>query len=412
MKNINMQNFVRPLIQKNATKVILMVLDGLGGLPAKDGPDKGKTELESAYTPHMDNLAKNGACGLHMPVTYGITPGSGPGHLSLFGYDPMEYEIGRGILEALGLGMEITSSDIALRCNYATMKDGLITDRRAGRIPTEQSRKLTVRLQDAIKEIDGAAITFSPGMEHRFAVRIRFKEQLLKGSSAINDTDPQLTGKAPLVPVGATAHAARVAEVAKKMIERAAEALKSEQVANYILLRGFSEKPDMPTFEEATGMKPLAVAAYPMYRGVSTLVGMDAPAITGDMREEIDALKANYDKYDFFFMHVKKVDSYGEDGNFQGKKNKIAEVDQFLPEILALNPDVLVITGDHSTPCLMSGHSWHPVPVLIKSAYTLGGLCAGFSERECAKGELGVFHTVNLMPLALANAGRLKKFGA
>jgi len=407
-----MQDFTRPLINRNASKVIMLVLDGLGGLPAPEGPDKGKTELEAAYTPHMDSLARASACGLHTPVAMGIKPGSGPGHLALFGYDPVRYPIGRGILECLGLGLDVTVNDIALRCNYSTIQGGLVRDRRAGRIPTPDSGKLTRRLQEAINNIDGIEITFSPGMEHRFAVRLRFPEPLVKGAAAINDTDPQETGKAPLEPVGASGNAREVAAVASKLIGQMAQVLKDEPVANYALLRGFSQLPDMPTFEEATGMRPLAVAAYPMYRGVAKLVGMPAPAIEGDLREEIDFLKANYDKHDFFFVHVKKVDSYGEDGNFEAKRDKIAEVDKFLPEILALNPDVIFITGDHCTPAIMSGHSWHPVPVLLKSPYVLGGLCQGFSERECSKGELGVFPTVNLMPLAMANAGRINKFGA
>jgi len=412
MANMDMQDFTRPLINRNASKVILLVLDGLGGLPATEGPDKGKTELEAAYTPHMDTLAGSSACGLHEPVGMGIKPGSGPGHLSLFGYDPRRYQIGRGILECLGLGLEVSRKDIALRCNYSTIKDGIIMDRRAGRIPTPESARITSRLMKAITRVDDAEITFSPGMEHRFAVRMRFPEALHEGASAINDTDPQEVGKPPLKPEGETPEAAKIAAVAEKLISLMAQELKDEPVANYALLRGFSQLPDMPTFEEATGMRPLAVAAYPMYRGVATLVGMAAPALEGDLREEIDFLKANYDKYDFFFMHVKKVDSYGEDGNFEAKRDKIAEVDRFLPEILDLKPDVLIITGDHSTPAVMSGHSWHPVPVLLRSPYVLGGLCTGFSERQCVGGELGVFPSVNLMPLAMANAGRLNKFGA
>jgi len=404
-----MQDFVKALVTKNDSKVVLLVMDGLGGLPQTPG---GKTELEAAQTPNLDKLARESACGLHLPVDMAITPGSGPGHLGLFGYDPKVSEIGRGILECLGLGLEIRSTDIALRCNYSTIKDGLIKDRRAGRIPTPESRKLTQWLQDGIKEIDGAEITFSPGMEHRFAVRIRFKDALVSGSDAVNDTDPQQVDKKPLAPVASKPQAQPVVDVAEKLIARATEILKDQPVANYILLRGFSQLPMMHTFEEATGMKPLAIAAYPMYRGVSKLVGMEAPEMEGDLREEIDFLKANYTNYDFFFVHVKKVDSYGEDGNFEAKKAKIEEVDRFLPEILELNPDVLIITGDHSTPAVMSGHSWHPVPVLLHSQRVLGGMCQGFSERECFKGELGVFETRKLMPLALANAGRLKKFGA
>lgn len=402
-----MQKLVKSLVQKNSSKIILVVLDGLGGLPVN-----GKTELETAVTPNMDELARTAACGLHTPVAPGITPGSGPGHLSLFGYDPLEFQIGRGILEALGLGLEIRKTDVAVRCNYATIRGGLIVDRRAGRIPSDQSRKLTQLLQKEITRIDNTEITFAAGMEHRFAVIMRFPEELEKDAAQIPDTDPQQEGKAPLDPQPLSKNAERVASVAGKVIEQVHEILKNEERANFALMRGFSGKPDIPTFEQAYGLNALAIATYPMYRGLATLVGMHAPSLEGTVEDEIDFLKDQYDKYDFFFLHVKKVDSYGEDGKFGEKSKRIEEFDALLPKILALGPDVLAITGDHSTPALIKGHSWHPVPVLLKSPYVLGGLCSSFSERECTRGEFGIFPTIQLMPFMLANALRLKKFGA
>jgi len=402
-----MQTQITRLVQKNGSKIVLVVLDGLGGLPLN-----GMTELETARTPNMDRLAQRSACGLHMPVAPGITPGSGPGHLSLFGYDPLEFQIGRGILEALGLGLEIRRTDIAVRCNYATIKDGLITDRRAGRIPTDQSRKLTERLQKEIPKIGDVEITFAPGMEHRCAVLMRFPKDLDKDAAQIPDTDPQKEGLAPLLPRPLSKSAERVASLASELIASAHEVLKNEEKANFLLMRGFSGMPDIPTFEQAFGLHALAIATYPMYRGLAKLVGMHAPALEGTVEDEIAFLKANYDKYDFFFFHVKKVDSYGEDGKFGEKVKRIEEFDALLPKIQELNPDVLVITGDHSTPALMKGHSWHPVPALLHSLYVLGGLCSSFSERECFKGEFGIFPTVQLMPLILANSLRLKKFGA
>jgi len=401
------QKEITKLAQKNGNKIVFVVLDGLGGLPAD-----GKTELEAADTPNLDALARSSACGLHLPVGLGITPGSGPGHLSLFGYDPLEYQIGRGILEALGLGMEIRKTDVALRCNYATIEDGLIKDRRAGRIPTDQSRVLTERLQSAVAAIGGVEVTFAPGMEHRFAVRLRFPHDLPPDAAAVNDTDPQKEGLAPLPPRGETASSSEVARIAGLFINEVTEELKAEPRANYVLLRGFSLMPRLSSFEDAYGLKALAIAVYPMYRGIAKLVGMEAPAVSGDVPGEISFLKDNYGDYDFFFVHVKKVDSYGEDGNFAEKRKRIEEFDALLPRILQLDPEVLVITGDHSTPAVMKGHSWHPVPVLIKAPFVLGGLCDSFSERQCFRGELGIFPTVNLMTLALANAGRLRKFGA
>jgi 2,3-bisphosphoglycerate-independent phosphoglycerate mutase len=402
-----MQKLIKDLIQKNNTKILLVVLDGLGGLPVN-----GKTELDVANKPNMDALATKFACGLHIPVAMGITPGSGPGHLSLFGYDPIEWQIGRGVLEALGLGIELKKTDVAIRINYATIENGIIKDRRAGRIPTDESRIITERLQERIKKIDNVEVIFGPGMEHRFAVVLRFPEPLPLGSALIKDTDPQKEGKIPIPATPEIPQAEQVARIAEKLISSIVDIIKNEPKANFILLRGFSQLPDIPHFGEVYGLKPLCIATYPMYRGLARLIGMNAPALKGDIREEIDFLKTNYNDYDFFFLHVKKIDSYGEDGNFDGKVHKIEEFDQALPEILKLKPDVLIITGDHSTPSVLKSHSWHPVPLLLRSPYVIGNTCNAFTERECIKGELGIFPTVNLMPLALANAGRLKKFGA
>ncbi len=402
-----MQKLIKPLIQRNNSKIVLVVLDGLGGLPIND-----KTELEAAKTPNLDALAVRSACGLHVPVAYGITPGSGPGHLGIFGYDPVECQIGRGILEALGLGLTVKKTDVAVRCNYATIKNGVVTDRRAGRIATDQSRNLTLKLQKELKKIDEAELIFAPGMEHRFAVLMRFPGPLEPDAALINDSDPQKEESPPLRAAALSKNAEPVARVAEKLTRTAGEILKDEDKANFILMRGFSCMPHLPSFQEAFGLKALAIANYPMYRGLARLVGMDTPTIEGGVHDEIRFLKEKYDGYDFFFLHVKKIDSYGEDGNFTGKAERIEEFDRALPDILDLKPDVLVVTGDHSTPALLRGHSWHPVPVLIHSPFVLGGLCSAFSERECVRGELGIFPAVQIMALALANAGRLKKFGA
>ena len=405
--SISVQDIIKPLVQRNESKIILIVLDGLGGLPVN-----GRTELEAANAPHLDTLARESACGLHVPVGYGITPGSGPGHFGLFGYDPVEYQIGRGILEALGLGLDVKRTDVAVRCNYATIRDGVIIDRRAGRIPTDKSRKLTERLQRDLPRVGDAELIFAPGMEHRFAVLMRFREPLMPDAALINDTDPQKEGLAPLEVSALSENAKTVAKAADQLIRGAHEILRKEEKANYILTRGFSGMPHIPAFLETFGLRALAIATYPMYRGLARLVGMDTPVLEGGVEDEIAFLEQRYPEYDFFFLHVKKIDSFGEDGNFEGKKARIEEFDTLLPRILRLDPDVLVITGDHSTPARMKGHSWHPVPLLIRSPYVLGGLSASFSERECVKGELGIFPAIHIMPLAMAHAGRLKKFGA
>ncbi|MDW8433878.1 MAG: 2,3-bisphosphoglycerate-independent phosphoglycerate mutase [Aquificaceae bacterium] len=401
------------LVRKNNTKIILVVLDGVGGLPVKEG----KTELELAKTPNLDALAKVSALGLHLPVDYGITPGSGPGHLGIFGYDPVKHQIGRGILEALGLGLEVKDTDIAIRGNYATAERSegrlVIKDRRAGRIPTEENRRITSKLSQAIGEIDGVKVFFSAGMEHRVALLLRFPEELPEGSDRIKDTDPQKEGLEPIVPKGKNEHSERVANVVRELLQRVEGVLSDEPKANYLLLRGFSQKPKMKSFEERFGLKACAVAVYPMYKGLASLVGMDLIDFEGQsIYDQITALRDVWQDYDFFFLHVKKTDSYGEDGDYKGKVKIIEEFDEHLPELLELKPDVLVITGDHSTPSVLKGHSWHPVPVLLHSPYVLGGTSQRFTERECLKGELGIFPAQKLINLMLAHSLRLAKFGA
>ena len=263
-------------------------------------------------------------------------PGSGPGHLALFGYDPVEWQIGRGVLEALGLGIELKKTDVAFRCNYATIENGLVIDRRAGRIPTDKSRKITENLQEKIKNIGDVKVIFAPGMEHRFAVVLRFPEPLENGSADIKDTDPQKEGKPPSDVIPQTPQAGRVAKVVEKLMKAVLDIIKKQAKANFILLRGFSQVPDIPRFEDLYGLKSLAIATYPMYRGLASLIGMDAPSISGDIKEEIDFLKQNYKKYDFFFVHVKKIDSYGEDGNFEGKAAQIEKFDRDLARISRL----------------------------------------------------------------------------
>lgn len=402
-----MQELIKSLIQKGSSKIFMFVLDGVGGLPLN-----GLTELESARTPNLDGLAKASGCGIHIPVALGVTPGSGPGHLGIFGYNPVEWQIGRGVLEALGLGLEIRDTDVAVRCNYCTLSEGLVVDRRAGRIPTDESKILTDELREKIQNIDEAEVVFAAGMEHRFAVIFRFPEPLESGSDRLSDTDPQKVGKPPTPLEPANGHAEKVARIAEKFIVRASEILRGNERANHVLMRGFSQIPVVPPFQEAFGLKSLAIATYPMYRGLARLVGMDTPVVTGDIEDEIAFLRENLADYDFFFIHIKKVDSYGEDGNFSAKSKKIEEFDEYIPSILGMNPDVLVITGDHSTPSTMKGHSWHPVPVLIHSPFILGNLAQRFTERECFRGELGIIPAFSIIPLALANAGRLKKFGA
>ena len=398
---------IKPLLNSDVkSKILLLVMDGLGGLPMEAG---GKTELETAQTPNMDKLAESSMMGLHQGIRTGITPGSGPAHLSLFGYDPLKYEVGRGALSALGIDFDLQPHDVAARGNFCTVDEqGRVTDRRAGRIPTEVSERLCALLNKKI-DIPGVEIFLQPVKEYRFLLVIRGEG--LKAE--IEETDPLILGKEPLPATAMNPGSEKAAAIAREFVNQAKVILKDEHPANMLLLRGFAQIPTWPKFPEAFGVKSLAIAMYPMYRGVAKLVGMDCLPAAHDYEEEFTMLEENWDKYDFFFLHIKKTDSYGEDGNFPAKVHEIEKVDALLPRALALDPDVIIITGDHSTPCLMKSHSWHPVPVLFYAKTCRPDNVTSFGERACLQGGLGNrMPAYELMPLALAHAGRLEKFGA
>ncbi|MCG0278767.1 MAG: 2,3-bisphosphoglycerate-independent phosphoglycerate mutase [Thermanaeromonas sp.] len=405
------ESFLEELSQPSQTKMVLVVLDGLGGLPV---PELGnKTELEAASTPNLDELAARSSLGLAHPVMPGITPGSSAGHLALFGYDPTKYVIGRGILEALGIGFDIKPQDIAIRGNFCTVEkrgsELVVTDRRAGRPSTDHTVRICQRLQEIIRDIEGVEVFIRPVKEHRFVVVLR-GEGL---DPRVKDTDPQKEGVAPLTPEPLAPEASRTASVTRKLLERIGEILADEPQTNYALLRGFSSQPGLTPFPERFKLKAGAIAVYPMYRGLASLVGMDVLALKGEtLADEISTLKEQWGSYDFFFLHIKATDSRGEDGDFNGKIKVIEDFDKHLPSILELKPDVLVITGDHSTPSIYAAHSWHPVPFLLHSCWVRAEREAGFNEYACARGMLGQFPLLYTMNLMLAHAGRLEKFSA
>src|SRR4051812_31707613 len=400
---MDLHRLTRELHVKNSTKIVMYVGDGLGGLPEQPG---GPTELEAANTPNLDALAKSGVLGSSIPVLPGISPGSGPGHLGLFGYDPLQYMIGRGALEATGIGFELKQGDVAIRANFCTLDaKGNISDRRAGRIPSEESAPLAVKLR-AVK-IPGIEVYVEPVKEHRFVIVLRGEG--LHGN--VQDTDPQITGVPPLDPVATDAASKKTTEIAKEFVRQAQELLKQEKKANGLTLRGFSGKPALPSYEEVYGLKAAAIAVYPMYKGLARLVGMDILGKAQTLSEQMTVLEENWAKYDFFFIHYKYTDSTGEDGNFETKVKRTEEFDAAVPRITALKPDVLVVTGDHSTPSMLASHSWHPVPTLISAKYCRTDGCERFGESDCLSGGLGQFEAKHLMTLALANAQRLGKFG-
>ena len=387
-----------------SSKIVMLVIDGLGGLP---DPKTGRTELEVARIPNLDAMAAGGVCGLSDPVAPGITPGSGPGHLALFGYDPVTCNIGRGALEAVGIDVELGPGDIAARGNFCTVDDkGVITDRRAGRISTEKSAELC-KLLDGMT-IEGVNISVYPVREHRFVT-------VFRGAGLapdITESDPSRVGVAPLDIAALNAESRKMADITNKFAVKARELLSTHHPANMLLLRGFAKKPHFPTMQEIYKLNPLAIAVYPMYRGLARLVGMKVALASATMDEEIRTLQQNFSEYDFFFVHVKWTDTSGEDGDFARKVKVLEQIDAALPSLTALNPDVLVVTGDHSTPAMLRGHSWHPVPVMLYSRCCRHDKLTHFSEAACASGGLGRFPAIQIMPLALANAFKLEKYGA
>jgi 2,3-bisphosphoglycerate-independent phosphoglycerate mutase len=397
-------NLIKSISQPSPQKIVLLVMDGLGGLPH---PDTGKTELETAVKPNLDQLAALGICGLIDPVGPGITPGSAPGHLALFGYDPITYNVGRGVLEAVGVDFALQPGDVATRGNFCTIDtNGLVTDRRAGRIATEKCIELC-RLLDGM-QIKDTTVYIQPVKEHRFIAVFRGSSL----SAEATDSDPQQTGVSAKPVTALQPAAENMANIANQFIAQARLKLVNHSPANMLLLRGFSQHPHFPSMAEIYKIKAAAIASYPMYRGLARLVGMEILKTGATIAEEFDTLARHYNKFDFFFVHIKGTDAAGEDGDFKRKVNIIEEVDRELPRVMALKPDVIVVTGDHSSPAMIKGHSWHPVPSLLYSKVCRPDQETVFSESNCLYGGLGRIPATALMPMAMANAMKLTKFGA
>ena len=397
--------FLRGQIVEANTKIVMLIMDGLGGLPRELD---GKTELETACKPNMDALALRSALGMTIPAGPGITVGSGPGHLSIFGFDPLEYQIGRGALEALGVDFELGPDDVAARGNFCVVdENGLLVDRRAGRLPTSDSERLVQKLRTI--KLEGAEVFLEVVKEHRFMLVLRAPGL----GTSLTDSDPLVTGAAPLKVQAREASSERTAALVNQFLEQAEGVLKNETPANMVLLRGFAKFPVMPKYPDVFNLKAAAIAVNGMYRGVARLVGMDVLTVDGiDLRNEFDCLEKHWSDYDFFYLHFKKTDTYGEIGDFDAKVKAIEEFDAQLPRLMALNPDVVIIGGDHSSPAVLKSHSWHPVPLLMYAKYIRADKFTEFGETTCALGNLGQIPAYHVMPIALANAGRVSKYGA
>lgn len=403
-------DLLKQLAQRNENKIVLLVMDGVGDIHTGDHP---QTALEKAETPNLDRLAEASALGFSLPADHGITPGSGPGHLALFGYDPLKekHQIGRGVLEALGINHDLKKGQIAARGNFCTIDlQGKISDRRAGRPSNEECRRVSAKLGEAIKKIEDVRIEVLPVKEHRLCVI--FDGPALDAS--LDDTDPQIVGAAPL-PAHAkkeTSEAIRTQKIVQAFIDRALQVLKDEPEANALTLRGFSSHPGLATFEELYALRPAAVATYPLYRGVARLAGMKIYETGATPADEFATVKEHWSEHDYFFIHIKKTDSSGEDGDLAEKVKAIEAVDAALPALLALKPHVIAITGDHCTPHVMKGHSWHPVPLLLNGPFCDVDQTSRYTESECRSGGLGRIPANRILGLLLANAGKLAKFGA
>jgi 2,3-bisphosphoglycerate-independent phosphoglycerate mutase len=397
-------DLIRELREPAQTKIVLMVADGLGGLPIDKG---GLTELELAKTPNLDQCVADGVCGLSTPVLPGVAPGSGPGHLALFGYDPLEYRIGRGILEALGINFPVGPKDVAIRGNFCTFgPDGTITDRRAGRPTTERCVEIVKKLRTIT--VPGVEVFVEPVKEHRFV--LVFRGDGLGGNVA--DTDPQAVGVKPLTAVGHDVAGQKTAAVANEFLAKAVEVLKADAPTNGATLRGFATYPKIATTQDLFGLKSAAIAVYPMYKGLARLVGMDILDAGDTLTTQVERLKASWNDYDFFFLHYKYTDSTGEDGNYPAKVQMTERFDSCIPAVRALKPDVLIVTGDHSTPARLKAHSWHPVPTVLVADTCRPDNETVFGERNCLRGGLGQFEAKYLMMMAMAHAGRFGKYGA
>jgi 2,3-bisphosphoglycerate-independent phosphoglycerate mutase len=402
-------SLIESLVLENATKIVLLVMDGIGDLPH---PEHGlKTPLEAAKTPNLDSLAPRSAMGRLLPVAPGITPGSGPGHLGLFGYDPASTPVGRGVLEALGAGLELKPGDVAARANFCTVDAaGVVTDRRAGRISSETCAKLVEKLKTACARFEDVDVVLQAGKGHRFV-------GVLRGpglGGAVSDADPHQEGKPiPLArPLSPGAGHEKTTRIVNAFVAKAREVLRGETPANAALMRGLSERPSLAGYRERFKLRAAAIAAYPMYRGVAQLAGMSLFPVGEEPAEAFVAAKREWGSFDFFFIHMKATDMAGEDGDFIAKARAIEAVDRALPALVALAPDVICVTGDHSTPVPMKGHSWHPVPAMVTGAWAGADGFPRFHEGHARAGSLGVLASKDLMALLLANARRLDKFGA
>jgi len=406
-------------MKKSKAKALLLICDGLGDRPSIEG----KTPLQAANTPYLDEISKEGINGLMDTISPGIVPGSDTAHLAILGYDPYKYYPGRGVFEALGADMELCEGDVAFRANFATVDDKMrIIDRRAGR---KGSKDLAEALNGL--EIDHTKIKFTNTTEHRCAL-------VLKGenlSKAVSDVDTHEAGSEvkKCVPLEEGEKELKTANIVNEFVSQSYDILNEHPVnkerrergelpANIILLRGAGSYGEVSAMKDRFGFGAACIAGASLYKGVAKYLGMVVVPVEGatgiadtNLNNKAEATLHALEKHDFVFLHVKATDSMGHDGDFEGKKYMISRIDK---ELVARIKDVdayITVTADHSTPVSIKRHSSDPVPIVIKGEGVRKDGITKFDEVSAASGGLGRIRGVDLMPILSDFMGFYTMFG-
>ena len=399
--------------------VILLIMDGLGDRPNEIFDNK--TALQYSYKPNMDFLAEHGVTGLMSPVSYGIRSGSDTSHLSILGYRPEDYYTGRGPFEAMGLGIDLKPGDIAFRANYASVVNDMVVDRRAGRI--RDTNDLSKKLET---EINGIKIIMKSGVEHRAALVLRGDNL----SDKVSDTDPHGVNSKPLNTSPLDDNAKFTASIINKFLERSRKILNEHKInkdlisngklpANEILLRGAGKVPELPDFNIKYNLRAACISGTPLIRGIAKLAGFDIIDVDGmngridtNYKNIINSAMESLNKYNFILINIKGADIGGHDKKPEIKKYAIEETDRALkPFKDVLNNTLIVITGDHSTPCSYGDHSGDPVPILFSTDGIINDDVKKFDELSVSHGYYKI-KSNDIMPLILSYSDRSEKYGA